>query len=192
MPTGCPLVHLLLSEFCMADSSPLSPVPEPAGFSLILGGPLFQVMRRAHLADDALLLLRKRVVVISLLAWLPLFVLSSLPIGSRQRVAAGREFNASSGSSPNLRAALRWAIDDDRHLTDAEQLALGLNVFWWVTGGSREAVGWMRRILDRPGPVTADRVALTMDLSDQLQAVGDMAAAATACDAALDLARTPR
>ncbi len=91
---------------------------------------------------------------------------------------------------PNLRAALRWAIDDDRHLTDAEQLALGLNVFWWVTGGSREAVGWMRRILDRPGPVTADRVALTMDLSDQLQAVGDIAAAATACDAALDLART--
>lgn len=47
-------------------------------FSLVLGGPLFQIIRRAHLSGDALELLRRRVVVISLLAWLPLLVLSVL------------------------------------------------------------------------------------------------------------------
>jgi hypothetical protein len=45
-------------------------------FSLVLGGPLFQLLRRAHLTDDALSLLRRRIVVISLFAWLPLLVLS--------------------------------------------------------------------------------------------------------------------
>jgi len=37
-------------------------------FSLALGGPLFQLLRRAHLSDDVLLMLRRRVIVISLLA----------------------------------------------------------------------------------------------------------------------------
>jgi hypothetical protein len=45
-------------------------------FSLVLGGPLFQLLRRAHLADDALMMVRQRVVVIALFAWLPLLVLS--------------------------------------------------------------------------------------------------------------------
>ena len=49
----------------------------PADFSLVLGGPLFQLMRRAHLTDDALKLQRRRIVVISLLAWLPLLILSA-------------------------------------------------------------------------------------------------------------------
>ena len=35
-------------------------------FSLVLGGPLFQLLRRAHLSDDALVLLRQRILVISL------------------------------------------------------------------------------------------------------------------------------
>jgi hypothetical protein len=47
-------------------------------FSVVLGGPLYQLVRRAHLAGDALDLLRRRVVVISLFAWLPLLVLSAL------------------------------------------------------------------------------------------------------------------
>src|SRR5512136_1641544 len=47
-------------------------------FSLVLGGPLFQLLRRSHLAGDALELLRQRILVISLLAWLPLLVLSVL------------------------------------------------------------------------------------------------------------------
>ena len=50
----------------------------PPEFSLVLGGPLFQLLRRAHLADDALMMVRQRVVVIALLAWLPLLLLSAL------------------------------------------------------------------------------------------------------------------
>lgn len=46
-------------------------------FSLVLGGPLFQLLRRAHLSDDALMLVRQRVFVIALLAWLPLLILSA-------------------------------------------------------------------------------------------------------------------
>src|SRR5512133_1924621 len=52
--------------------------PSEPDFSLVLGGPLFQLLRRAHLSDDALTLLRKRVGVIALVAWLPLLVISVL------------------------------------------------------------------------------------------------------------------
>jgi hypothetical protein len=51
---------------------------EHPDFSLVLGGPLFQLLRRARLADDALLMLRRRVIVISLCAWLPLLLLATL------------------------------------------------------------------------------------------------------------------
>jgi hypothetical protein len=51
---------------------------DPRDFSLVLGGPLFQLLRRVHLSDDALALLRQRILVFSLLAWLPLLGLSAL------------------------------------------------------------------------------------------------------------------
>jgi hypothetical protein len=51
---------------------------EPQDFSLVLGGPLFQFLRRSHLSDDAMALVRRRVIVISLLAWVPLLALSAL------------------------------------------------------------------------------------------------------------------
>ncbi len=47
-------------------------------FSLVLGGPLFQLLRRSHLSGDALELLQRRMLVIPLLAWFPLLVLSVL------------------------------------------------------------------------------------------------------------------
>jgi hypothetical protein len=47
-------------------------------FSLVLGGPLFQLFRKAHLAGDGLELVRQRIIVISLFTWLPLMVLSVL------------------------------------------------------------------------------------------------------------------
>lgn len=47
-------------------------------FSLVLGGPLFQLLRGSHLADDALGLVRQRVIVIALICWLPLLLLSAL------------------------------------------------------------------------------------------------------------------
>ncbi len=51
---------------------------DPHDFSVVLGGPLYQLLRGAHLADDALMLVRQRVVVIALFAWLPLLLLSTL------------------------------------------------------------------------------------------------------------------
>jgi hypothetical protein len=50
--------------------------PGRQDFSLVLGGPLFQLLRRTHLAGDALELLRQRILLIPLVAWLPLLVLS--------------------------------------------------------------------------------------------------------------------
>ncbi len=66
----------------------MSPEADPRDFSVVLGGPVFQLLRRAHLSDDALQLVQKRIVVISLFAWLPLLLLSAL------------EGNLLAGSSP--------------------------------------------------------------------------------------------
>ena len=45
-------------------------------FSLVLGGPLFQILVRSRLATPALELLKWRIVFFSLFAWLPLLLLS--------------------------------------------------------------------------------------------------------------------
>lgn len=45
-------------------------------FSLVLGGPLYQFYRRAHLAGEALELLARRVIVITAIVWVPLLLLS--------------------------------------------------------------------------------------------------------------------
>jgi len=55
-----------------------TPTRETPDFSLVLGGPLFQIYRRTHLSGEAMELLHRRVLVISLLAWLPLMFLSVL------------------------------------------------------------------------------------------------------------------
>ena len=59
-------------------SEALNLLKNPPEFSLVLGGPLFQLLRRTHLSDDALMLVRQRVIAITLLAWLPLLLLSAL------------------------------------------------------------------------------------------------------------------
>jgi hypothetical protein len=51
---------------------------EPQDFSLVLGGPLYQLLRWSHMSGDALELVRQRIIIMSLLAWLPLLVLSAL------------------------------------------------------------------------------------------------------------------
>jgi hypothetical protein len=53
-------------------------IEPPADFSLVLGGPLFQLFRKAHLEGDHLQLLYRRLIVIPLLAWLPLLMLALL------------------------------------------------------------------------------------------------------------------
>jgi hypothetical protein len=65
----------------MAPGAPVSSeslLSDKRDFSLVLGGPLFQLLVRAHLSDDALLHVRQRIIVIALLAWLPLLLLSAL------------------------------------------------------------------------------------------------------------------
>jgi hypothetical protein len=47
-------------------------------FSPVLGGPSFQLLRRAHLTGEAMELSQRRVVVIPMIAWLPLMLLVSL------------------------------------------------------------------------------------------------------------------
>lgn len=51
---------------------------EPEDFSLVLGGPLFQLLRKAHLEGDALELLHRRVIASVVLTWFPLLILSIL------------------------------------------------------------------------------------------------------------------
>jgi hypothetical protein len=46
-------------------------------FSVVLGGPLFRAYRLTHLSGEALELATRRVVVVSLFAWVPLLVLSA-------------------------------------------------------------------------------------------------------------------
>ena len=53
-------------------------VSDAQNFSLVLGGPLYQLLRRAHLSDDALLMVRQRAIVIALIGWLPLLILAAV------------------------------------------------------------------------------------------------------------------
>jgi hypothetical protein len=60
----------------MASAPPIPRVdPE---FSLVLGGPLYQFWRRTHLCGDAMELIRRRIIVLTIVAWVPLLVLSAL------------------------------------------------------------------------------------------------------------------
>jgi hypothetical protein len=47
-------------------------------FSLVLGGPLFQFFQKARLSGDHLELLHRRLITITLIAWLPLLLLDRL------------------------------------------------------------------------------------------------------------------
>jgi len=52
-------------------------VEQPSDFSLVLGGPIFQLLRNSHLAGDSLELLYRRLLVITMVAWLPLLLLTT-------------------------------------------------------------------------------------------------------------------
>lgn len=70
------------------DSSGGSVPQQPGDFSLVLGGPLYQLLRRAHLTGDTLDLARRRVTTFALFTWLPLLVLTALEgLAGRGRVA---------------------------------------------------------------------------------------------------------
>jgi hypothetical protein len=50
---------------------------ESVDFSLVLGGPIFQLLRKSHLAGDGLELVHRRLLTITLVAWLPLALLAT-------------------------------------------------------------------------------------------------------------------
>ena len=57
----------------------MNTIPDSSGppdFSLVLGGPLYQLLVRSHLATPTLDLVKRRVVIITLFTWLPLLILS--------------------------------------------------------------------------------------------------------------------
>src|SRR6516162_11719401 len=57
---------------------------EAHDFSLVLGGPLYQLLRKAHLGGDHLELLTCRLATLTLVAWLPLLFLTlASPAGHR-------------------------------------------------------------------------------------------------------------
>ena len=53
-----------------------TPLRNPRDFSLVLGGPLFQLYRLLHLAGQALEFTTRRTLVVALVAWIPLLVIS--------------------------------------------------------------------------------------------------------------------
>jgi hypothetical protein len=68
-------INLIKEDLAKAEAIPDQQVPD---FSLVLGGPLFHLYGRTHLSLGALELVRRRVLVITLFAWLPLLFLSVL------------------------------------------------------------------------------------------------------------------
>src|SRR5215471_19457431 len=69
------------------------PLGEPPDFSVILGGPLYQLLRKAHLEGDHLELLRRRLFFFMGITWLPLFLLATVGpfAGSASRLAFLRD-----------------------------------------------------------------------------------------------------
>jgi hypothetical protein len=49
---------------------------ETPDFSLVLGGPLYQLFRKTHLSGPVLELLKRRIIVITAITWIPLAILS--------------------------------------------------------------------------------------------------------------------
>lgn len=60
----------------VASATPARPSPLEESFSVVLGGPLYQLLRRTRLSGDALELVRRRVAAVVILVWVPLFVLA--------------------------------------------------------------------------------------------------------------------
>jgi hypothetical protein len=52
--------------------------PNLPEFSLVLGGPLYQIFRKAHLSGPGLELLKRRVLFLTMVSWLPLLILSAI------------------------------------------------------------------------------------------------------------------
>lgn len=79
-----------------------SRAPDPSqgvpDFSLVLGGPLYQLLCKAHLEGDALELLHRRIIASVLLTWFPLLLLSTFTsnVGTVGRISFFRDIEVHS------------------------------------------------------------------------------------------------
>src|SRR5690242_13878327 len=61
----------------MSQPKPANVVEIPSDFSLVLGGPLYQLYLRTRMARAKLELMFRRLVIISMICWLPLLLLTT-------------------------------------------------------------------------------------------------------------------
>jgi hypothetical protein len=66
----------------MATPAPFQELPD---FSLVSGGPLYQMLGRAHLAGPTLGLLRRQVVLSVVVCWVPLVVRGASSLSRRSK-----------------------------------------------------------------------------------------------------------
>lgn len=69
----------------------------PQDFSVVLGGPLYQLFRQAHLSGDALEQARHRIIVVTAFLWVPLLILSlwqGLALGTSVAIPFLRDIEA--------------------------------------------------------------------------------------------------
>ena len=62
----------------MSDPTEIQSEKNTHDFSLVVGGPFYHLIRWAHLPNNALMIVHKRIIILSLIAWLPLLVLTAL------------------------------------------------------------------------------------------------------------------
>jgi DNA-binding SARP family transcriptional activator/predicted ATPase len=91
---------------------------------------------------------------------------------------------------PNLLAALRWALTDNRHPDAAAALAHDLLAYWYLVDEGHDVAALLDQILDRPGPPSIERVELTLGAGHCRYWIGEFDAAAGLMRQALELSRT--
>lgn len=64
-----------MEEMPMSDAAKFDDTPD---FSLMLGGPLYQLFLRLRMAKPPLDLLTRRMIIMPLISWLPLLLMSAL------------------------------------------------------------------------------------------------------------------
>src|SRR5215469_5435781 len=74
------------TDFKLTQANPFG---EPPDFSLVLGGPMYQLLRKTHMEGDHLELLYRRIFFFTGIAWLPLLLLVTIGpfAGSAGRLA---------------------------------------------------------------------------------------------------------
>lgn len=71
-------IHRWRMTAILVEETPAADGVEGSGFSLVPGGPLFRLLRRAHMADNELHLVQRRLALVVLVTWAPILALAGL------------------------------------------------------------------------------------------------------------------